>query len=207
MNKRKLHHIWRGLHRFSAWYFLVGLVLWGSIAAFALRQNNLTALRLRDNVLKVDEQNGDVEAALRELRVYTYSHMNTSLATPGGVYPPIQLKYRYERLVEAELAKSSSGTNTVYADAQKYCEKTEPESFYGAGRLTCIRNYIESRPQSAQVKTPDIPDSLYKFDFAAPRWSPDLAGWSIVIAAIFGLLFVVRFSAERWMRWKLKHHL
>lgn len=170
---------------------------------FALRQNNLNALRLRDKVLKVDEQNGDVEAALRELRVYMYSHMNTSLSSPGGVYPPIQLKYRYERLVEAGLAKTSA-TNTVYADAQKYCETTEPESFYGAGRLTCIRSYIERQPNQTQIKTPDIPDSLYKFDFASPRWSPDLAGWSIVVAFIFGLLFVVRFCLERWLRWSLK---
>lgn len=170
---------------------------------FALRQNNLNALRLRDKVLKVDEQNGDVEAALRELRVYMYSHMNTSLSSPGGVYPPIQLKYRYERLVEAGLAKTSA-TNTVYADAQKYCETTEPESFYGAGRLTCIRSYIERQPNQTQIKTPDIPDSLYKFDFASPRWSPDLAGWSIVVAFIFGLLFVVRFCLERWLRWSLR---
>lgn len=202
MDKRKLHHVGRVLHKFSVWYFLIAFLLCGSITVLALRQNNLTALKLRDNVLAVDEQNGDVETALRELRVYMYSHMNTSLATDGGVYPPIQLKYRYERLVEAQLKKTST-SNTVYADAQKYCEANEPESFYGAGRLTCIQNYIDRQPKNTQPKTTTIPDSLYKFDFASPRWSPDLAGWGMVLTGLFGLLLVIRLALDRWLRWTL----
>jgi hypothetical protein len=203
MDKRKLHHVGKVLRTFSAWYFLIAFLLCGAVTVLALRQNNLTALELRDNVLVVDEQNGDVEAALRELRVYMYSHMNTSLATEGGVYPPIQLKYRYERLVEAQLEKTSTG-NTVYADAQKYCEANEPESFYGAGRLTCIQNYIDRQPKNVQPKTTSIPDSLYKFDFASPRWSPDLAGWSMVFTAVFGFLLILRLALDRWLKWSLR---
>jgi hypothetical protein len=154
--------------------------------------------------MKVDQQNGDVEAALRELREYMHSHMNTKLAVEGGVYPPIQLKYRYERLVEAELAKTNS-TNNVYADAQKYCEANEPESFYGAGRLTCIQAYIDRQPNTPAA-APTIPDSLYKFNFASPVWSPDLAGWSIVFAALFGLLLVVRVVLDRWLKATLRSH-
>jgi len=205
MDKRNLHHFWVQLRRFSYWYFLFGFILWTGIAVFALRNNNLTALRLRDEVMKVDQQNGDVEAALRELREYIHGHMNTNLATSSSVYPPIQLKYRYDRLVEAELAKSNS-SNNVYADAQKYCEANEPESFYGAGRLTCIQSYIDRQPNQSKVIA-TVPDSLYKFDFASPRWSPDLAGWSIVLAAVFGVLFIVRFVLEKWLRVRLHSHL
>lgn len=205
MNKRRLHHTWRKLHKFSAWYFLIGFVIWSGIAVVSLRNNNLTALRLRDEVMKVDQDNGDVEAALRELREYMHSHMNTALAVDGGVYPPIQLKYRYERLVEASIAKTNQ-SNTVYADAQKYCEANEPESFYGAGRLTCIQSYIDRQP-NIKKQAANIPDSLYKFDFASPTWSPDLAGWSLVLAGVFGLLFVVRLGFERWMRSTLHTHL
>lgn len=209
MNKRQLHRTWSTLRRFSHWYFLAGFLLWSGIAVVALRDNNLTALRLRDHVIQVDEENGDVEEALRELREYMHSHMNTNLATPGSVYPPIQLKHRYERLVEAEIAKTSNNSNsTLYVDAQRYCEANEPESFYGAGRLTCIQNYIDRQgSQDSGTEPPAIPDSLYKFDFASPRWSPDMAGWSIVLAIVFGLLFVVRFGLERWMRVKLRSHL
>ena len=204
MNKRKLHHAWRNMKKLSYWYLLIGFLLWATIAVFALRSNNLTALHLRDEVLKVDEQNGDVETALRNLREYVYAHMNTDLAGSTSVYPPIQLKYRYERLVEAEKAKVPQSNPT--ADAQAYCEANFPQSFYGAGRLPCIQNYIDTHPVQ-EAPAPNIPDSLYKFDFASPRWSPDLAGWSMVLAGLFGFAFVVRFILERWMHAQLRSHL
>lgn len=207
MNKKRLHHFWVKLRRISYWYLLIACVACGLTAIFALRQNNLTAIRLRDEVLKVDQQNGDTEAALRKLRQYIYSHMNTNLATSTSVYPPIQLKYRYERLMAAEQARvDQANGNTIYNDAQKYCETNFPQSFYGAGRLPCIQNYIDTHPPST-VKARPIPDALYKYDFVSPVWSPDLAGWSLVFFALFLVLFVVRFLLELWLRHQLKNHL
>ena len=180
----------------------------GFTAIYALRQNNLGAVRLRDHVLQVDKENGDVETALRELRTYTYSHMNSSLANSTSAYPPIQLKYRYERLVAAEQARvdAANKNNTMYNDAQIYCEKTEPQSFLGAGRLGCIQRYIDSHPAGTVVPANQIPDSLYKFDFASPVWSPDLAGWSLVLTGVFALLFVTRLGLEFWFASQFKRH-
>jgi hypothetical protein len=178
-------------------------VLCGVVALFALRQNNLTAVRLRDEVLKVDQENGDVEAALRNLRSYIYGHMNTSLASSTSVYPPIQLKYRYERLVQAEKDRVSAINSTIYNDAQSYCERTQPASFYGAGRLGCIQSYLDSHPGATEKP---IQDATYKFDFASPVWSPDLAGWSMVLSGFFLVLFVARFGLELWFRNQFKHH-
>ncbi len=206
MNKRRLHHVWARLRTVSHWHFLALCLVFAVVALFALRQNNLTAIQLRDEVLQVDKDSGDTEAALKKLREYMYSHMNTDLATSTSVYPPIQLKYRYERLVAAEKARvAEANNNTVYNDAQKFCEQTQPQSFYGAGRLPCIQNYIDTHPANVVQEQP-IPDALYKFNFASPRWSPDLAGWSIVLSAVFLLLFVVRFGLERWLRATLKNH-
>jgi hypothetical protein len=179
MHKRKLHHLLVTLKKLHYWYLLVATLLFAVLAILALRQNNLTAVNLRNEVLKVDQENGDVEAALRKLRTYVYGHMNTSLSSNTSVYPPIQLKYRYERLVQAEKDRvANANTNTTYNDAQTYCEQTQPASFYGAGRLACIQSYIDSHPVEQQTEKP-IPDALYKFDFASPIWSPDLAGWSL----------------------------
>lgn len=208
MNKRHLHHTWKILRKVHYWYFLLAAVACLATGVYALRQNNLGAVRLREQVLEVDKQNGDIEAALRELRSYIYSHMNTSLASSTSAYPPIQLKYRYERLVKAEQARVDAANkgNTVYNDAQVYCEKTQPQSFYGAGRLGCIQSYIDSHPAGAVVTANQIPDSLYKFDFVSPVWSPDLAGWSLVLGGICLLLFVVRFGLELWFASQFKRH-
>lgn len=207
MNKRYLHHAWTRLSKVSYWHFLIACLVCGAVSVLALRQNNLHAIQLRDEVLKVDQENGDTEAALKELREYMYSHMNTDLASSTGVYPPIQLKYRYERLVAAEKARvAEANKNTVYNDAQKYCEATSPQSFYGAGRLGCIQNYIDTHP-TASVSEQPVPDALYKFNFASPAWSPDIAGWFLVLTVLFFILFVVRFALEKWMRHEFKHHL
>jgi len=207
MNKRYVHHLWTQLRRISYWYLLIACVVTGLVAVFALRQNNLNAIKLRDEVLKVDKENGDTEAALKKLRQYIYGHMNTDLAGSTSVYPPIQLKYRYDRLVAAEQARvDQANTNTVYNDAQKFCEATQPQSFYGAGRLPCVQNYIDTHHVTT-VTPQAIPDSLYKYDFASPVWSPDLAGWSLLAFAVLLLLFVLRFGLERWLHYEFKRHL
>ncbi len=200
MNKRRLHHTWVRLKKVSYWYFLAACLLSGFVAVTALRHNNLTALALRNQVLQVDKQNGDTEAALKKLRQYVYAHMNTNLASSTSVYPPIQLKYRYERLVQAEKDRVAAAPTDIYHDAQKYCEKVSPESFFGRGRLPCVQSYLDSHPL-AQAQP--IPDSLYKFDFVSPVWSPDLAGISLVLFVFFLMLFLIRFLLNRWFQYQL----
>jgi hypothetical protein len=197
MHKRKLHHLWVRLRPISYWYFIVLFVVSGGMALLALRHNNLQAIELRDKVLQADEQNGDVEASLRELREFTYTHMHAGLANDNGIYPPIQLKYRYERLVAAEKARVAGANATVYQDAQSYCEARFPQGLSGSNRLPCIRDYIDSHP--APIEQP-IPDALYKFDFVAPLWSPDLAGWSLVATGVLLLLLIIRIVAEIWLK-------
>jgi hypothetical protein len=199
MNKRSLHHFWTRLRKVSYWYFLLLAVICGLIAVYSMRQNNLTALRLRDQVLQVDKDNGDVEAALNELRGYIYSHMNAGLASDTSVYPPIQLKYSYDRLAAAEKARVSKINEGIYTAAQKYCERKNPTRF--GAPITCIQEYITTH---GTAKEQEIPDSLYKFDFASPLWSPDLAGLAIVATALFSLLFIGLLALELWLRRTLR---
>lgn len=203
MNKRKLHHYYKKFRAVSYWYFLAGFLIFGAISLYSLRQNNLQMIRLRDAVTQADKDNGDVETALRNLREYVYSHMNTNLSTGNNIKPPIQLKYRYDRLVEAEKAKTAQASGQVYTDAQAYCEKLYPGSFSGGPRVPCITDYVNSHPVPGASS---IPDSLYKFDFVSPTWSPDLAGWTLVLSVIFLMLFIVRYGLERWARAELSAH-
>lgn len=203
MDKKKLHHFWVRIRALSHWYFLAAFIVFSLIAVFALRQNNLTALRLRDQVLEVDKQNGDVEAALKELREFVYAHMNADLSAGTGIQQPVQLKYRYERLVAVEKARIEKANQSIYTAAQKHCEQKYPGSFSGGPRVPCIAEYVSKRG----VKEQPIADDLYKFDFVSPRWSPDLAGLSIVLAGLFLFLFVVRFTLERWLKLELSDHL
>ncbi|CAN5676372.1 hypothetical protein BH23PAT1_BH23PAT1_1460 [soil metagenome] len=196
-SKRKLHHIWVKLRPLSYWYFLILAVISLLVGIYALRANNLTSVRLHEKVMAVDKENGDVEKALQELREHIHSHMNANLASgPTAIKPPVQLKHRYERLVEAERERVSATNQRVYTDAQAICERRFPAGSGSTGRIPCIEAYVEEHG----IKQKPIPDAMYKFDFVAPRWSPDLAGFSFLFAGFFGLMFIVRFAAEIWLK-------
>ncbi|HEU5005203.1 MAG TPA: hypothetical protein VFT49_03915 [Candidatus Saccharimonadales bacterium] len=176
--------------------FLLLLIISSLTAIFALRHNNETMISLRDKVYAADKDGGDVNAALNNLRKYVYGHMNTNLSSGGNaVKPPIQLKYTYERLeAQAQAAANNSG---LYTAAENYCQSQIPTGFSGRYRISCVQDYIMSHGGSQAAA---IPAGLYEFDFASPSWSPDLAGWSLVVSALTLVGFLITFTASRFNR-------
>ncbi len=201
MDKRFFKRFLRQLRTVSPWLFLGVAVISGVVCIMALRNNNMTALKLRDQVSKADQDNGDVETALRNLRQYIYGHMNTDLASgPTAIKPPIQLKYRYEQLLATEKSRVNSANTKTYNEAQIECERLFPKGLSGSGRIPCVTDYVSKRG----IQEQPIPDSLYKFDFVSPLWSPDLAGWSLVVTSVSLALFVIRFGLEKWVKAELQ---
>jgi hypothetical protein len=201
MHNRELHHFWTKIRPYSYWYFFAAFIISALVAVVALRNNNLTAVSLRNNLYAVDKNNGDVTDSLNTLRKYVYSHMNTNLASgPNSIYPPIQLKYTYQRLVDAQKTQTSAINAQVYTNAESYCQQVIPNGFSGRYRAACIESYVTTHGATSQPIQP----ALYEFDFVSPFWSPDLAGWSLVISIVFFLLFVTRFVLEKWLNHRLK---
>lgn len=201
MNKKQLHHFWTIIRPIKVWYLAALCVISATVCVFALRHNNVTMIELREAVYRADKENGDVEGALRQLRTHVYRHMNTNLATGNSaVYPPIQLKYTYQRLQEAEEQRVERQSNSaIYTEAQTYCEQQNSQDFSGRNRIPCIEKYVAEHgvtPAKAQT----IPDAMYKFDFYSPRWSPDLAGFSLAFTILLLLLTVLRAFAGRLLR-------
>jgi len=194
MNKRHLHHVWRIYRHASPWYFLVAFLVFGVICLVSLRHNNEEMVRLRDAVYTADQNGGNVEGALRTLREYVYSHMNTSLASgPNAVHPPIQLKYTYERLEAAEESALGQGNSALYVAAQSYCEGQSDE---GSEVITCIQQYAAQRG----VQLAPVPASLYEFDFVSARWSPDMAGWTLLLTILSALGFLITAPYHWWAK-------
>jgi hypothetical protein len=192
MNKPYLHHIWTRIRPLKTSYLLTLFAISAIICIFALRSNNLTMLKLRNQVYAVDKSNGNVEAALEQLRSYVGAHMNTNLDTDNGsVYPPIQLKYTYQRLVAAAEAQNSDTSSQLYTQAEDYCQQLNSNNFSGRSRVPCVENYVSTHG----VTAPTIPATLYEFDFVSPTWSPDLAGWSLLVSIVLLILTLLRFAA------------
>lgn len=203
MDKKHLHHLWAKVRPIRPWYFLVLAVISGLVCISALRANNEHMIQLRNAAYQADKDNGNVEKALQNLRAYVYAHMNTDLAAgPGAVHPPIQLKYTYDRLVAAENQRINVANAHIYTDAQHYCEALIPIGFSGRYRISCIDNYVTTHGAKAQA----IPKNLYEFDFVSAKWSPDLAGWSLVATILFVVLALAFWLTDDLIGRMLKRH-
>ncbi len=177
--------------------YQVLLVLFVASAVFSIyevRENNQHMIALRNAVYVADANNGDVNTALNNLRKYVYSHMNTNLSSgDNAIKPPIQLKNTYDNLKKAEQTRVDAANSQIYTDAQTYCQQVNSTDFSGRTRVPCITDYVTTHGEKVKV----IPDALYKYDFISPSWSPDLAGWSIVLSAILFLAFITSFSINK----------
>jgi hypothetical protein len=197
MNKRRLHHLWTKVRWIKPSYFLVLVVIFAAISVVGLRANNEHMIKLRSAVYAADKYDNNVQAALQQLQTYVTSHMNTNLDTGNGtVYPPIQLKYTYQRILQAQSQSAANANTQLYTAAQTYCQQQDSVDFSGRNRVPCIEQYVETH--DAQLSA--VPASLYEFSFASPSWSPDLAGWSLLLTGLAGLLFIITLAAHQWFR-------
>jgi hypothetical protein len=178
------------------WLFL--FIISAVICVAALRNNNQTMIDLREAVYATDKNNGDVNAALNKLRAYVYSHMNTDLSSGGNnIKPPIQLKYTYQRLYDAQLNQVQSANQQLYTDAENYCQSIN-KAYFGTTRVPCVQNYVVNHGlKQADIS---IPAGLYEFDFVSPVWSPDLAGFSLLATSAFGIAFLIKYGSSRLRR-------
>lgn len=198
MDKKYLHHLWTRIRPIHWGYFLVACLVFTVVAMFALRANDLKMVELSKTVVEADKNNGNVEGALQDLREFVHGHMNADTYKGNGVYPPIRLVYTQQRLQAAEQQRLQDANGKLYTEAQEYCEQQNPQGFSGGGRVPCIQKYVSERGQVVR----EIPVALYQFDFVSPTWSPDLAGWMVLLASVSGLLFVLRLSIGIWLKRK-----
>lgn len=198
MKKGQLHDTRKRIERVKAVHLLLLAVIFGLLAVYGLRSNYTTMVELREAVYQADRQNGNTEAALQALRSHVYSHMNTDLSSGDNpIKPPIQLKVRYERLAAAEQQRVKDQNNKITADAEAICAQQFPAGGYNAPRVSCVQDYVSQRAVSQAAA---VPEQLYKFDFISPRWSPDLAGISLVLSVTCFLLFILRVLAAKLLR-------
>jgi preprotein translocase subunit SecF len=195
MKKKKLNSIWGWFISIRFWYLIILVIISAAVCLFALRSNNEHMAVLRQNVYNADKSNGDVAGALTNLQKYVTSHMNTNLNSgANAVYPPIQLKYTYNRLVSQISGQDQSVNSAIYTQAENYCQTAIPNGFSGRYRVPCIEQYI----QSHSLDQGKVNQSLYEFDFISPTWSPDLAGWSLVATMFILFLLLLNVSINYW---------
>lgn len=180
--KSLLHH-WKKLH-IKTWQLVVLFLVFLTLSVYFLRQNNLKMVELRNNVVIADEQALDVSAALTALNGHVFKHMNTKIVRP------IELVQTYNRQAKIAIdAANQSGNRDIYAEATAACERRGVPT---TSIAQCAANYALENNSGAAPKEINLPDkSRFTYTFAAPKWTPDLAGFSVLITGVllFWLVF------------------
>jgi len=204
-DKRHVRKSIKDLQRVKTWQLLVLLVLVGFVAATFLRLNNIGMVERRAAVIASDDA-GDSENTIRrlyDLQHYVSGHMNTDMGK--GVY----LEAAYKRDTQKVLDNASADSNpngNIYKKAQEVC--APKFSNYSAAYLQCTTNELAKYPAAGDllgaVKLPSA--SSYLHDFVSPIWSPDFAGWTVLVAGVILLMIVARLISLGVLRVMLSRH-
>jgi len=195
----------KDLQRVKTWQLLILLLLAGFISATFLRLNNIGMVERRAAVMAADEA-GNSETTINrlyDLQRYVAAHMNTDLGK--GVY----LEASYKRDSQAALDRASSDTNpngNIYKKAQEVCAPRFSQ--YSTAYLQCTTGELAKYPSASEligaVASPN--PNTYVHDFASPVWSPDFAGFSLLVCLAIILLIIIRLIGIGILKLMLRRH-
>lgn len=221
MDKRRIKTTLNKIRALKTWQLLILLVLTFFVMATALRMNNVGMIRRREAVISADAS-GDREKALKatqDLANYAYSHMNSGgiLYIEGGGWK-IERNVRviWEKIYEADYQKAMNEASAKMANNpngniyKKTAEICDPiNTGYNRAYFDCFWNELqkysgEDYISGTQVQIPD--PNEYTFTFISPIWTPDIAGWTILVAILIVFLIIFKLIFEGILRLMLKKH-
>ena len=190
------------LQRVKTWQLVVLLVLVGFVAATFLRLNNIGMDQRRAAVLAADKL-GDVptiQARLFDLQRYVSSHMNADM---GSIYLEEQYKRDSQKTIDAA-SNDDNPNGNIYKKAQDVCAPRFKG--YSQAYLQCTVDYLaQYAPASSPASSVTLPKAdSYRHSYAAPLWSPDFAGFSVLACVVILLAIVGRFLTLLLLRAVLK---
>lgn len=205
MDKRQARYNLKKLQRIKTWQLVILLIIAGFIAATFLRLNNIGMVERRAAVISADEAGEEAVIAQRlyDLQQYVTSHMNTDLGQ--GVYLEASYRRDSQKVLNAA-AEDSNPNGNIYKKAQEVCAPRF--SHYSEAYLACTTSELAKYPAADDLigafKLPS--QASYLHDYVSPVWSPDFAGWSVVLCIVLALIIVARLIGLGILRLMLHRH-
>lgn len=196
-DKRTTRRRIKRLEQIKTWQLVVLLVMVGFVAATLLRLNNVGMIERRDAVVAADKRGdqGQLEARLYDLQRYASAHMN---ADPGR----IALQHSYQRDNQRhkdEYTKSIANQpkNDVFQKAEAVCGPRARANGWRWPDLSyanCLDAELEKYPEGKAIVTEFRPLAVepYYQTFISPLWSPDFAGWAVILTGVILLIIILR---------------
>lgn len=198
------------LKSIKTWQLIILLVMVGFISLTFLRLNNVGMIERRDAVWAADKAGDDdaLQRRLYDLQRYVSAHMGTD---PGR----IDLQHKYKRDNDAYIEQitqvsEENPNGNVSAKVREVCDAIGQANGWrwpDARAINCVNEELEkypSAPELMQVYKPLSPEPYYQ-SFAPPLWSPDFAGWSIVVFIFIAIVIIFRLISLVTLRLMLKY--
>jgi hypothetical protein len=204
-DKRRVRRTIKDLQRIKTWQLLVLLILAAFIAATFLRLNNIGMVERRAAVIAADKagiQDTTIQR-LYDLQQYVSAHMNTDLGK--GVYLEDSYNRDYQ-VWQTTVYGASNPNGNIYKKAQDVCAPRF--SHYSTAYLQCTTSELAKYPAAADPGTnTSAPRPVsYVHGYLSPVWSPDFAGWSLVVCVVITLMIIVRLVSLGVLKLMLRHH-
>lgn len=204
-DNRRIKQGIHGLQRVKTWQLIILLIIVGFVAATFLRLNNIGMIQRREAVISADKA-GDEQIMIQrllDLQHYVSNHMNTELGR--GVYLENSYNRDLQNWQTSQYGDSNPNGN-IYKKAQEVCA---PQfSNYSYAYLQCTTNELAKYPsaQSPATDTSKPRQEAYIHAYSSPLWSPDFAGWSILVFVAIILLIIIRLISLLILQFMLKRH-
>ncbi len=203
----KLREHLRKINRVKTWQLIILLLMSSVVSVIFLRLNSLNMMELKHAVVEADETGSSeiLKQSLVDLQEYVSGHMNTSL---GSGFYLVKSFERDRQAAEQSLPSEINPNSTEYQAAELECRSNwryNLESFR-EDYVKCVQDRVASLSAQANPATNvKLPSSdLYRVNFVSPLWSPDLAGFSVLLSVIIVVLIIVRTTGVIVLRIMLK---
>jgi len=204
-DKGRIRRSIKDLQRIKTWQLIVLLVIVGFIAATFLRLNNVGMVHRRDAVITADKTGNqeDLTNRLYDLQRYVANHMNTDLGR--GVYLEHSYNRDFQNWQQNQYGDANPNGN-IYKKAQEVCA---PQfSSYSYAYLQCTTSELAKYPAAKDPAsdTSKPRQETYIHGYASPLWTPDFAGWSVLVCGVILLLILIRLISMGVLQLLLRRH-
>lgn len=183
--KQQSTSLLKKIQNLATWQLMVLLMLMTVVVATLLRMNNVRMIERKEAVLAADRSGdlGMVTERLHDLQEYSLKHMN---ASTGQVFLENAYRQKINQLInDAKKTIDSQQGQNAYKIAADICDKRFRgySQAYAECFLSEVNKQSSSVPTPVEIKT--LSPNTYIHSYASPYWSPDLAGFAVLI---WGLL-------------------
>lgn len=201
-DKRRVKKSIKTIQRVKTWQLLILLIVACLIAATFLRLNNIGMVERRTAVHVADEYGSEdgIKNSLYSLQRHASAHMN---ASTGAIY----LEDSYNRAVKKAIAQARErdAGNDVYTRADETCQ--QQFSGYSQAYVQCFAAELDKYPAGSLQDEAELPNpELYRHEFSSPLWTPDFAGWSVLVCALIVLVIIVRLISLAVLKLLIRRH-